>query len=167
MLGSLGTRGTRLVIVTAAALLLALIAAGPASAAIQFSPLTGSPFATSGNSPGSLARGSFNPANDPFNDIAVANRSSNTVSIFLGSFVSPNLALAGTPTNVGGTTPVSVATADLNNDGVDDVVTANQVSNNVSVMLGNGGGGLAAALGSPVGSGGTGPIWIVTGLFNA
>src|SRR3954454_979466 len=164
MLGSLGTRGTRLVTTTAVSMLLALIAAAPASAAIQFSPIAGSPFATSGTSPAAMARGAFNPATDPWTDIAVANRGNNTVSILLGG--GTPLSLAGPPTSVGANQPTAIATADFNGDGVDDVVTANQTSNNVSVLLGNGSGGLAAAVGSPVATGGTSPVWIATGLFN-
>src|SRR3954452_21728520 len=176
MLGSLGTHGTRLVTTTAVSMLLALIAGTPASAAVHFGPIPGSPFAiqfsrtagstfaTSGNAHAAMARRAFNPASDPWTDIAVANRSNNTVSILLGG--GTPLSLAAPPTSVGANQPTAIATADFNGDGVDDVVTANQTSNNVSVLLGNGSGGLAAAVGSPVATGGTSPVWIATGLFN-
>lgn len=49
-----------------------------------------------------------------------------------------------------GTAPRCVAVGDFNGDGKLDFVTANQESNNVSVLLGNGHGGFAPAKGSPV-----------------
>ena len=45
-----------------------------------------------------------------------------------------------------GRRPVSVAAADLDGDSVPDVVTANQDSDEVSVLLGNGDGSFQAAL---------------------
>jgi len=38
---------------------------------------------------------------------------------------------------VGGTAPQSVALADVNGDGLTDVVTSNEFSDNISVLLGN------------------------------
>src|SRR4051812_22990680 len=62
-----------------------------------------------------------------------------------------------------GSTPLSVAVADLNNDGKPDMVTANNGSNNVSVRLGNGLGGFAAAQSF---NAGTGPSSVAVGDFN-
>lgn len=51
---------------------------------------------------------------------------------------------------VQGTAPVSVATGDFNNDKFPDLVTANQQSNNISVLLGNGDGTFGTAQSYPV-----------------
>jgi hypothetical protein len=48
-----------------------------------------------------------------------------------------------------GASPQSVAIADLNGDGTADLATANNSSNDISVLLGNGSGGFSAATGSP------------------
>ena len=62
-----------------------------------------------------------------------------------GSFASP--------TNFGvGERPVSVAVADLDGDGDRDLGVANDATDNVSVLLGNGNGSFAAATGYPAGT---------------
>jgi hypothetical protein len=68
-------------------------------------------------------------------------------------------------TNVGGVAPSYAFTCDLNNDGKIDVVTANRMSNNLSVMLGNGNGTFGAP--SIVSSGGVEPVSMVIADFNA
>src|SRR5687768_13990863 len=52
----------------------------------------------------------------------------------------------------GGTIPVSIAVADFNLDGKPDLVTANQTTHNVSVLLGNGSGTYATATTFPSGA---------------
>ena len=74
-----------------------------------------------------------------------------TATVAAGGFA----AAPGSPVSVG-TNPYSVAIGDLNADGRPDLAVANLNSNNVSVLLGNGAGGFAAAAGSPV-SVGTSP----------
>src|SRR5437588_3534042 len=49
-----------------------------------------------------------------------------------------------------GTNPVSIATADLNGDGHLDLLTTNYISDNVSVLFGNGHGGFNAVAPVPV-----------------
>ena len=49
-----------------------------------------------------------------------------------------------------GTNPVSNATADLNGDGHLDLLTTNYISDNVSVLFGNGSGGFTAGTPVPV-----------------
>ncbi len=63
-----------------------------------------------------------------------------------------------------GTNPTNVAVADFNNDGKQDLAVTNQVSNDVSVLLGNGNGtfGTQTLL-----SAGSSPYAIVAGKFNA
>jgi hypothetical protein len=61
--------------------------------------------------------------------------------------------LLGTTTTFAvGQDPVSIATGDFNGDGVLDLVVANQASNTVSVLLGNGSGGFGPAVDYAVGS---------------
>jgi|SRR6266404_5100938 len=48
-----------------------------------------------------------------------------------------------------GTAPGSVEIADLNNDGKPDIVVANEQSNNVTILLGDGKGGFTQAKGFP------------------
>ena len=52
-----------------------------------------------------------------------------------------------------GTNPVSNATADLNGDGHLDLLFANYISDNVSVLFGNGSGVFTAGTAVPVGNG--------------
>ena len=64
-----------------------------------------------------------------------------------------------------GNSPQAVAAADLNGDGKADLVTANFISNDVTILLGNGQGGFTQAASSPVGVG-SGPTAIALGDFN-
>jgi hypothetical protein len=98
-----------------------------------------------GNQPVSIAVGNFNSDVDLNPDLAVANFVDNTVSILLGNgdgtFFEPadcDSTTAGpSPTCVVGTEPVSIVTGDFNNDGFDDLAVANEVTKNVSILLGN------------------------------
>jgi hypothetical protein len=63
-----------------------------------------------------------------------------------------------------GANPQAVATADFNNDGRLDVVTANYDAGSVSVLLGNGQGGFGAAISSPAGAN---PNSLAVGDFNS
>lgn len=63
-----------------------------------------------------------------------------------------------------GISPTNVAIADLNNDGNKDLAVANQISNDVSILLGNGNGSFATQTLVVAGSS---PYTIVAGKFNA
>jgi hypothetical protein len=64
----------------------------------------------------------------------------------------------------GGQIPVSIAVADFNQDGKPDLVTANQISNDVSVLLGNGSGSFATA--TTFSSGAVNPTSVAVADFN-
>jgi hypothetical protein len=70
-------------------------------------------------------------------DLVVANAGDNTVSVLLSTTapgaITPSF--AAEQTFATGTTPVSVAAADVNPDGKPDLVVANQGGNNISVLL--------------------------------
>src|SRR5258707_4920451 len=95
-------------------------------------------------------------ASAPEVDLAVVNKTSNSVSILLSS-VDPatgNVTLAEAPNSPFsvGTTPVAIATGDLNADGVPDLAVVNQGDNTVTVLLGSSNldGTFAQATGSPL-----------------
>ena len=59
--------------------------------------------------------------------------------------------------------PASVAIGDINDDGNRDLAVANRVSDDVSVLLGNGAGGFSTAPGTPVPTGGLEPRSVAIG----
>lgn len=114
-----------------------------------------------GTSPFSIISADFN--GDGKLDLATANLNSFNISILLGN----GLGGFGTATNfsVGGTwtNPQSIISADFNGDGKLDIVTANYIGDNVSVLLGNGLGSFSAPTFFTVG---TGPVFLITIDFN-
>jgi FG-GAP-like repeat/Bacterial Ig domain/FG-GAP repeat len=113
-----------------------------------------------GTFPNSVRVGDFN--GDGFQDLAVAklNSVSGGLSILLGD----GAGNFGSPADFpAGSLPYSVAVADFNGDGKQDVAVANEGSNNVSILLGDG----AGNFGGPTNFGaGTGPSSVVVGDFN-
>jgi len=104
-----------------------------------------------GEKPYSLTVADVNGDGKP--DIIVANSASDTVSVLLN--------LGGTNNHVNfapwmtfptGKQPFSVAIADINGDGIADIITANAASNTVSVLMGNGNGTFRPAQTYAVGS---------------
>jgi hypothetical protein len=126
-----------------------------------FSPAANSPFAV-GAGPQFVAIGDFN--GDGFPDLAVANETSNNVTILLGNGAGSFTASPGSPFGTG-TQPHCVVVGDFNGDGIEDIATANYGSNNLTVMLGNGSGGFTATAGSPFAAQAA-PYAIVAGDFN-
>jgi Flp pilus assembly secretin CpaC len=102
-------------------------------------------------------------------DLAVANSTSNNVSILLGAVdTSGNISFteaSGSPIAVGNL-PVAIAAGDLNADGIPDVAVVNQTDNTVSVLLAssNADGTFVAAAGSPLATAAT-PAGIVIANF--
>ena len=122
---------------------------GTCGPAPSFAPSANSPV-SAGSHPYSVAVGDFN--RDGTSDLAVAEWNSGAVTILLGNGSGGFAEAAGSPVGVG-QRPFAVAVGDFNLDGKPDIVAANQGSNTVSILLGNGMGGFAAAAGSPVGVG--------------
>ena len=96
-----------------------------------------------GAAPKGLAAGDFN--NDGQADLALANPADQTVGLLFGAGAA---GFTTSPTfSVGPTYARSVVMADFNGDGNADVAAANVATDtNLSVLLGNGSGGFAAAL---------------------
>src|SRR5204863_4611868 len=62
-----------------------------------------------------------------------------------------------------GTNPITIAVGDFNGDGVPDLAVADEGSNSVAVLIGNGDGSFQPATFFPVGAN---PVWVVVGDFN-
>jgi len=110
-----------------------------------FAAATGSPFAV-GSGPVPVVVGDFN--GDGIPDLATANNGDNTVTVLLGNASGGFTASTGSPFNVG-SGPISMVVGDFNADGIQDLGVANLSDSTVTVLLGNGSGGFAAATGSP------------------
>jgi len=106
-----------------------------------------SPFAA-GSSPYGLAVADFN--GDGLADVATANRYSNDVTVLLGQNNYEFVPVSGSAFTVGPSGPAAVAVADLNGDGLPDLVLANQDSNNVSVLFNQPDHNFIPAAGSPI-----------------
>ena len=72
----------------------------------------------------------------------------------------------GSPFATGGASPFFVAVGDFNGDNKPDVAVGNGGSANVSVLLGDGSGGLGPGPGSPFATGGDFPFGVAVGDFN-
>ena len=126
-----------------------------------FTAAAGSPFAV-GNGALTVVTSDFNGDGNP--DIAAGNFSSGSVSVLLGNGAGGFTTAAGSPFAVG-SSPESIAIGDFNGDGIADIAVANTGGTSVSVLLGNGSGGFAAASGSPFAVGNS-PRSIAAGDFN-
>lgn len=93
-------------------------------------------------------------------DVIVANRLDNTVSVFLGQSNGILGARQNFPTAAG---PVALVAADFNHDGKVDLAVVASAASVVSVLLGNGNGTFRAAVNYPTGQG---PFGLATGDFN-
>jgi hypothetical protein len=116
---------------------------------------------TTGPSPVAAAAADFN--RDGNLDVAVASLTGNVLSILQNTGTGTFL-LAGRVTLPSGSFPHGVVMEDFNRDGRRDFATANEVSNNVTICLGDGAGG-CASLGSG-GNTGITPFAMLAGDFN-
>src|ERR1700720_1356175 len=145
-----------------------------------FAEFPGSPFALTNTStisekgPVAIVTANFRATNNTVNnapevDLAVVNQATNNVAILLSS-VDANLNISFTeatnsPISVG-TSPVAIATGDLNTDTVPDLAIVNQGDNTVSILLGSNNldATFTAAAGSPLPTAAT-PAGIVIANF--
>ena len=132
-----------------------------------FTPFPGSPFRLTNSatieesSPVAIVSANFQnkvintSTNAPEVDLAIVNQASNNVTILLSSVdQNNNVAFTeaqGSPISVG-TSPVAIATGDLNADGVPDLAVVNEGDNSVSILLGSSNvpGTFTEASGSPL-----------------
>ena len=122
---------------------------------------TGANSVPTGHDPVAVVIGDFNE--DRQWDLAVVNQGSKDVSILLGDGRGGFSASLGTPPPLG-ETPVSIVLGDFNGDGHLDLAIANQSSQTVTVLLGDGTGGFVPSPSSPF-SIGMPPSAMVTGDF--
>lgn len=97
-------------------------------------------------------------------DLVVACRSSSTAMVLLGNG-NGTFQTAQKISLQGGTDPQGIVTADFNNDGNADFVTANNGSSTLTLVLGNGNGTFGTGQTLDL-NGGTGPGWITAGDLN-
>ena len=126
------------------------------------------PIPVSGSSPASVAVADFN--GDGNLDLVVAVVGPNDVAIFLGNGNGTFTEAANSPVRVG-LTPYSVAVGDFNEDGIPDLVTANDASvdgdpGTATILLGSRDGSFTEASGSPIPVG-INPLIVAVGDFNA
>jgi hypothetical protein len=127
-----------------------------------FSNASGSPFSDGANVT-ALAFGDLD--GDGIVDLAGANFASSSVSFMRGDGSGGFSAFSGSPFSAG-PSPQAVAVADFNNDGRLDVVVVDYdtvTSGEVTVLLGNGSGGVSS---SSVFATGAGPLSVAVGDFN-
>lgn len=103
---------------------------------------SGAPVAT-GSLPSSVVTGNFN--GDAFTDLAIASVGDDNIAIRLGDGAG-GFTGTGTVSTGMNSDPRAIATGDFNNDSKMDLVSANQGSSTVSVLLGDGMGGFAVDL---------------------
>ena len=133
----------------------------PTTMTQSFPNAPGSPFSV-GSQPQSVVVVDFN--GDGIADLAVANSNSNTVSIFLGIGTSSFTQPTGSPHKVG-QNPFALAVGDFNGDGHADLALANEGSDTVAILLGDGSGHFTAATGPPIAVG-ENPFGLAVGDFN-
>jgi uncharacterized protein (TIGR03437 family) len=131
-----------------------------------FSAFPTSPFAT-GSNPVSIATADFNGDGRP--DLAIANYTSNNVTVLLGTGLGSFTPLANGPLSTGAG-PEAIVTADFNLDLLPDLAIANYKASTITVWEGAAAGGFSAGAGSPfaVQTGvATNPIALAVSDFNA
>jgi VCBS repeat protein len=131
----------------------------------------GSQVALGGGNAYDVALGQF--GGNAFNDLAVANKTANTVSILIGQgngdFTPAGTSPEAVPGGSAGNGPTALATGDFNADSNLDLAMSGGFTtptSRVVVMLGNGAGDFTPTAGSPVGIGQNLPLGIAAGNFN-
>jgi hypothetical protein len=121
------------------------------------------PVATGGTKPVAVALADLD--GDGKLDAAVANEGSNNVSVLIGNGAGGFLPAPKSPFGTDSARPAVVITGDFNGDARRDVAVVNNSSADVSIMLGDGTGGLALA-GPPTVTHGDHPRTAAAGDFN-
>jgi tetratricopeptide (TPR) repeat protein len=136
----------------------------------QFTQAAGSPIVLAATETGSvaIANGVFRE-NLGILDLVIANQTSNNLSVLEGDGVGGFTEAPGSAIAVGA--GPSAITAGQFNSKIDnhlDLAVANATDNTITILLGDGNGGLAAAPGSPfhLATGEQGPVALLTGDFN-
>jgi len=111
----------------------------------SFSETPDSPIAV-GRNPRSIAVANLNA--DSFPDIVIGNAADGTVSVLLGSGAGNFSDATGGPFPAG-LSPWRVSVADVNNDAVVDILSADQGGNGIVVLIGDGSGSFSQANNSP------------------
>jgi len=127
-----------------------------------FQPRRTIPVEGGGGTPSLIATGDLD--GDGRREIVTLNETGNSVSILIAGKRGGVDFAPGAPIPVG-RHPVGLALADVNGDGHLDIVTANQTSRDVTVLLGDGRGGFSPAPGSPVNVSGA-PACMAAGDLN-
>ena len=127
---------------------------------VSFMQPAGSPVATGGVGPRAIVIGNFDGGSTL--DLAVANRTGNSVSSLLGTGTGGFIAAAGSPFSFGAG-PIAIAVGDWDGSGTSDLALANSNTgaNSVTILKGNTTGGFTTS-GAPV-QVGTVPVAIATG----
>jgi hypothetical protein len=128
----------------------------------DFVPAASSPF-PAGDRPWSLASADVDGDNNL--DLVVANRQSDDVAVLLGDGTGNFSPSVSSPISVADS-PSAVAAADFDADGAVDLVVANEGSNNLSILIGDGLGGFSETSASPIAVG-TAPVALATSDFDA
>jgi hypothetical protein len=112
----------------------------PGTADGQFGPeVNGGKGFFAGTNPAGITVDDLN--GDGIPDLTVANQGSNDVSVLLGQGTGPAWTLVPGPRlQAGGAGPVGTAVADVNGDGIPDILVTNSASNTVTLLPGLGGG---------------------------
>ena len=87
-----------------------------------------------------------------FPGVVIASTTQNQVWFLPNTSTGGSLSLGAAQSFVAGSTPVSLAVADINQDGVPDLVVGDQVSNTASVFLSNGNGKASVLIATPTSS---------------
>ncbi|HEX4299492.1 MAG TPA: FG-GAP-like repeat-containing protein [Gammaproteobacteria bacterium] len=124
-----------------------------------------------GNQPNALAVADLN--HDGKLDIVVINGTDNTISVLMGNgdgaFAAPTAADAAAgvatpaPTYPTGAGPISLTIADVNGNGIPDVIVANANDDTLSVFIGRGDGTFRPAVAIPTGKG---PVFVTAADMN-
>ena len=133
----------------------------PCGGAINTSSFAAKVDFTTGTSPFSVSTGDFD--GDGKADLAVANGSSNTVSVFRNTGSSGTISFATKVDFTTGTNPQSVSTGDFDGDGKTDLAVTNQNSNTVSVLRNTGNSGTISFSAKVDFTTGTSPSSVSTG----